>query len=48
MKLAVLDIGVQDFAVHTGLMAFDARLPEPPTSLTVGPGKPIALAWTLR
>jgi len=48
MKLAVLDIGVQDFAVHTGLMAFDARLPEPPTSLAIGPGKPIALAWTLR
>jgi hypothetical protein len=47
-SLAVLDIGVQDSAVHSGLLAFDARVPEPPTATRVGPGKPIALTWSLR
>ena len=46
-KLAVLDIGVQDSA-DAALLAFDARMNASPTLDAVGPGKPLALAWTLR
>jgi hypothetical protein len=47
-KLAVLDIGLQDHAMHPALMAFDARMSKPPARSAIGPGKPLALAWTLR
>jgi hypothetical protein len=47
--VAVLGIGLQDTATHPARLALDARLPKPPTSTTaLGPGKPIALAWSLR
>jgi len=47
-KLAVLDIGVQDMSTHPARLAFDARLAEPVASGGIGPGKPLALAWSLR
>ena len=47
LDLAVLDIGVQDSGSRTGMLAFDARLAEPPT-MAFGPTEPIALGWTLR
>ena len=46
--LAVLDIGVQDSAIHPARLAFDARLAKTPSDAGIGPGKPIALAWSLR
>ncbi|HLY33293.1 MAG TPA: crosslink repair DNA glycosylase YcaQ family protein [Jatrophihabitantaceae bacterium] len=46
--LAVLDIGVQDFAVHPALLSFDARLAAPPKPSGIGPGTSIALTWSLR
>ena len=47
-KLAVLDIGVQDAMTHSARLAFDARLPAPPPADLFGPGKPLALTWSLR
>jgi hypothetical protein len=47
-KLAVLDIGVQDTGADSARLAFDARLPQPPPADSIGPGKPLALAWSLR
>ena len=47
-KLAVLDIGVQDSAGDLARLAFDARLKSPPPSDSYGPGKPLALVWSLR
>ena len=46
--LAVLDIGVQDMSTHPARLAFDARLTDPAPAGGVGPGKPLALAWSLR
>ena len=46
-KLAVLDFGVQDSG-DSARLAFDARLPRTPSLTGVGPGRPLALAWTLR
>src|SRR3569623_1179102 len=47
-KLAVLDIGVQDMSTYPARLAFDARLPTSPPAGGIGPGKPLALAWSLR
>ena len=47
-KLAVLEIGVQDMSTHPARLAFDARLPDPAPAGGIGPGKPLALAWSLR
>ena len=47
-SLAVLDIGVQDSSPHPARLAFDARLPKTPPASGIGPGKPIALVWSLR
>src|SRR4051794_13334784 len=47
-KLAVLDIGVQDMATHPARFAFDARLEKPVPPSAIGPGKPLALTWSLR
>lgn len=47
-KLAVLDIGVQDSGVDAARLAFDARLAKPPPATAIGPGKPLALTWSLR
>ncbi len=46
-KLAVLDFGVQDSG-DSARLAFDARLRRTPSLRGVGPGQPLALAWTLR
>ncbi|HYU66414.1 MAG TPA: crosslink repair DNA glycosylase YcaQ family protein [Jatrophihabitantaceae bacterium] len=46
-KLAVLDFGVQDSG-DSARLAFDARLRRTPSLRGVGPGEPLALAWTLR
>lgn len=47
-QLAVLGIGVQDMATHPARLAFDARLPKPVPAGGIGPGKPLALVWSLR
>jgi hypothetical protein len=51
-ELAVLDIGVQEAMGHPAALAFAARLPGDvpvgPDDLPIGPGKALALAWTLR
>lgn len=47
-KLAVLDIGVQDASPELARLSFDARLAGPVPSDGIGPGKPLALAWSLR
>lgn len=47
-KLAVLDVGVQDAMTHSARLAFDARLPASPPDDLYGPGKPLALTWSLR
>jgi hypothetical protein len=46
--LAVLDIGVQDTSTYPARLAFDARLSAPPPPGGIGPGKSLALAWSLR
>lgn len=50
--LGVLDIGVQEAMGHPAALAFAARLPDgvpvSPAALRIGPGKRLALAWTLR
>jgi hypothetical protein len=46
--LAVFDIGVQDAATYPAELAFAARLPEPPPADAYGPGKTLALTWSLR
>ncbi len=46
--LAVLDIGVQDGPGEQARLAFDARLPKPPAPDPFGPGKSLALVWSLR
>lgn len=47
-RLAVLDFGVQDAAPQLARLAFDARLPSTPPNDVYGPGKPLALVWSLR
>jgi hypothetical protein len=47
-RLAVLDFGVQDSAGEQARLAFDARLSKPPAAEAFGPGKPLALVWSLR
>ena len=47
-KLAILDIGVQDAAGDLARLAFDARLKNPPPEDLYGPGKSLALVWSLR
>jgi hypothetical protein len=47
-RLAVLDFGVQDAAPQLARLAFDARLPSTPPSDAIGPGRPLALVWSLR
>ena len=47
-RLAVLDFGVQDAAPQLARLAFDARLPAPPPVDGYGPGRPLALVWSLR
>ncbi|MCU1657048.1 MAG: Winged helix DNA-binding protein [Pseudonocardiales bacterium] len=47
-RLAVLDIGIQDSGVDAARMAFDARLATAPPPDGIGPGKPLALTWSLR
>ncbi|MDP9091382.1 MAG: winged helix DNA-binding domain-containing protein [Actinomycetota bacterium] len=47
-KLGVLDIGVQDSSVDGARLAFDARLAKPLPASSIGPGKPLALTWSLR
>lgn len=47
-KLAVLDIGVQDSGADSALLAFDARLAATPKPDGFGPGRPLALVWSLR
>jgi hypothetical protein len=47
-KLAVLDIGVQDSGAEAARLAFAARLPTVPPADGAGPGKPLALIWSLR
>jgi hypothetical protein len=47
-ELQVLDIGVQDSGTHSAWLALDARLPTAPDQSRLGPGQPLALAWTLR
>ncbi|HEY8300816.1 MAG TPA: crosslink repair DNA glycosylase YcaQ family protein [Jatrophihabitans sp.] len=50
--LGVLDIGVQEAMGHPAALAFAARLPPTvalgPGAVAVGPGHPLALAWTMR
>jgi hypothetical protein len=46
--LAVLDIGVQDFAGEQARLAFDARLPSTPRTAIFGPDTSLALVWSLR
>jgi hypothetical protein len=50
--LGVLDIGVQEAMGHPAALAFAARLPVSvsvaPGDLALGPGRRLALAWTLR
>lgn len=47
-ELAVLEIGVQDGPGEQARLAFDARLPETPDADSIGPGRPLALVWSLR
>ena len=47
-SLDVLDIGVQDSGADSARLAFDARLPGTPAPDCVGPGKSLALVWSLR
>jgi hypothetical protein len=51
-ELAVLDIGVQDYApADLARLALDARLAaggSPPAPDSIGPGRPLALVWSLR
>lgn len=47
-RLAVLDFGVQDAAPQLARLAFDARLSITPPPDVYGPGKPLALVWSLR
>ena len=47
-QLAVLAIGVQDAAGELARLAFDARLEAAPPTDLYGPGKPLALVWSLR
>jgi hypothetical protein len=48
-ELAVLDIGVQDFTSgDLARLAMDARLAAPPPREAFGPGRPLALVWSLR
>ena len=47
-RLAVLDIGVQDSMTHPAALAFDARLASTPPADLFGPGRPLALTWSLR
>jgi hypothetical protein len=44
----VLDIGVQEAAGEQARLAFDARLATPPDAESFGPGRPLALVWSLR
>jgi hypothetical protein len=46
--LEVLDIGVQEAMGQPAGYAFDARLPTTPPPDLVGPGKQLALVWSLR
>jgi hypothetical protein len=46
--LDVLRIGVQDAAGEQARLAFDARLAETPAGDLYGPGRPLALVWSLR
>lgn len=48
IKLAVLDIGVQDSGAESARLAFDARLPRTPPADRIGPDEPLALVWSLR
>jgi hypothetical protein len=47
-RLAVLDIGVQDASPELARLSFDARLAGPAPADCIGPGKPLALVWSLR
>jgi hypothetical protein len=47
-RLAVLDFGVQSAAPQLTRLAFDARLRSTPSADEVGPGRPLALVWSLR
>lgn len=51
-ELAVLDIGVQEAMGHPAALAFAARLPADaqlaPDAVPVGPGRDLALVWSLR
>jgi hypothetical protein len=48
-ELAVLDIGVQDFTSgDLARLAMDARLAATPPREAFGPGRPLALVWSLR
>ena len=47
-RLAILDIGVQDSGAESARLAFDARLPTSPRAGGVGPGRPLALVWSVR
>lgn len=46
--LTVLDIGVQDSGADAARLAFDARLPGAPPADSIGPGRALALVWSLR
>lgn len=46
--LAILDIGVQDSVAEGARLAFDARLAATPPFGGVGPGRPLALVWSMR
>lgn len=46
--LAVLDLGVQEAMGHPAAAAFDVRLKGTPPDDVFGPGKPLALVWSLR
>jgi winged helix DNA-binding protein len=47
-SLAVLDIGVQDSGSDAARLAFDARLAHTPAPDGFGPGRNLALVWSLR
>lgn len=51
-ELGVLDIGVQEAMGHSASVIFAARLAEPsaaaPGAVEIGPGRDLALAWTMR
>ena len=46
--LDVLDLGVQEAMGHPAAAAFDARLKDTPAPDAFGPGRPLALVWSLR